>query len=103
VDHTEGVDPFSAPALAPLLAGVDAVVHLAARVHVMSESVPDPMAEVRRINVEGTRAVACAAREAGARQLVFISSIKVNGESREAAYSESDDPRPTDPYGQSKL
>jgi nucleoside-diphosphate-sugar epimerase len=96
-------DPLSAPALAPLLRGVDAVIHLAARVHIMTETAADPPAEFRRINVEGTREVAGAARAAGARQFVYVSSIKVNGEGREAPYSEADVPRPLDPYGQSKL
>lgn len=96
-------DPLDATALAPHLDGVDAVVHLAARVHIMAETAADPLAEFRRINVEGTRAVAAAAQAAGVRQLVFVSSIKVNGEGREAPYTEADVPRPLDPYGQSKL
>jgi UDP-glucose 4-epimerase len=83
--------------------GADAVVHLAARVHVMSETALDPQAEFRRVNVDGTRAVLAATRESGAGQFVFVSSIKVNGDAREAPYSEADTPRPTDPYGQSKL
>lgn len=96
-------DPLSATALTPIVAGADAVIHLAARVHVMMETASNPLAEFRRINVEGTRAVADAAQAAGARQIVFVSSIKVNGEGRDEPYSEADDPRPTDPYGQSKL
>ena len=92
-----------AAGLASAFTGVTHVVHLAARVHVMAETATDPLAEFRRVNVEGTRAVAAAAQAAGARQLVFLSSIKVNGENRDAPYSEADLPQPTDPYGQSKL
>ena len=52
VDVETVADPLSAPVLAPLLPGVDAVVHLAARVHVMAETASDPLVEFRRINVE---------------------------------------------------
>jgi len=90
-------------ALRTAFAGTAAVVHLAARAHVMRETVSDPRAEFRRVNVEGTRAAVAAAQEAGARHFVFVSSIKVHGEGREAPYTESDTPRPPDPYGQSKL
>jgi len=83
--------------------GADAVVHLAARVHVMAETAPDPLSEFQRVNVDGTRAVVAAAQAAGVRHLVFVSSIKVNGESRDAPFTEADVPRPMDPYGQSKL
>ena len=64
--------------------GVDAVVHLAARVHVMAETELEPLAAFRRVNVDGTRAVVGAAQAAGVRHLVYLSSIKVNGESRDA-------------------
>lgn len=96
-------DPLSTPALAPLMGGVDSVIHLAARVHIMADTAADPLAEFRRINVDGTRGVARAAQDAAVRQFVYVSSIKVNGEGREVAYSEADVPRPVDPYGQSKL
>src|SRR5688572_14312676 len=42
----------------PALGGIDAIVHLAARVHVMSDRVTDPLAEYRRVNVRGTLAFA---------------------------------------------
>lgn len=85
------------------LEGVDAVVHLAARVHVMREIAADPLAEFRRVNVEGTRGLARAAAEAGVRRLVFTSTIKVHGESSgEWGFSESDPPQPADPYAVSK-
>lgn len=103
VDIASLDDPLSGPAIAPFLEGTDAVVHLAARVHVMTETALDPLGEFRRINVEGTRAVSAAALAAGAKQIVFISSIKVNGEGREQPYTEADAAQPSDPYGQSKL
>jgi len=84
--------------------GVDATVHTAARVHVMRESVADPLAEFRRVNVEGTLNLACQAAVTGVRRFIFISSIKVNGEGTLAgqSYTADDAPAPVDPYGISK-
>ncbi|HSQ02872.1 MAG TPA: NAD-dependent epimerase/dehydratase family protein [Burkholderiales bacterium] len=87
----------------PLLHGVDAVVHLAARTHVMHESDEHDLAQYRHINVAGTRRVAAAAAVAGVHRLIYMSSIKVNGESTSARpYTEADIPRPEDAYGISK-
>jgi len=86
------------------LDGVDAVVHLAARVHVMEESAADPEAEYRRVNVLGTRRLAEACAAAGVRRLVFLSTVKVNGEATKGPpFRETDPPAPKDPYGRSKL
>jgi len=63
------------------LCGVEVVVHLAARVHVMRETDADPLAEFRRVNVEGTANLARQAAGAGVKRLVYVSSVKVNGES----------------------
>lgn len=84
--------------------GANAVVHLAARVHVMHDSVADPLAEFRRVNVEGTERLARLAAEAGVRSFVFASSVKAMGEETlERPWLETDDPAPVDPYGISKL
>ena len=85
------------------LESTDVVVHLAARVHVMREHHADPLAAFRRVNVEGTRAVHEAARAAGVRRFVFLSSIKAMGEGSSTPYREADTPRPVDAYGISKL
>lgn len=87
------------------LQGVNVVVHCAARVHVMTEISNDPLVEFHRANVEGTIRLAQQAAEAGVRRFVFISSIKVNGESTELGYpfSTADAPAPLDPYGVSKM
>jgi nucleoside-diphosphate-sugar epimerase len=83
--------------------GVDSVVHLAARTHVMRDTAADPLAEYRRINVTGTQALAEAAQAAGVRRFIFLSSIKVNGEGTTLRpYSETDAPCPEDAYGVSK-
>jgi len=87
------------------LEGCDAVVHCAARVHVMSDTATDPLASYRAANVEGSVALAKQAAAAGVRRFVFISSIKVNGEGTALGnpYRASDRPAPVDPYGISKL
>ena len=86
-----------------LLPGVDVVLHLAARVHVMQESAADPLLEFRRVNVEGTRVLARQARSAGVRRFVYLSSIKVNGEATTDDEFRADDPPGfLDAYGQSK-
>ena len=65
------------------LVGIDGVLHLAARVHVMRESSVDPLAAYREVNVEGTKCLAIAAANAGVKRFVYISSVKVNGENTE--------------------
>ena len=86
------------------LDGVDAVVHLAARVHVMRESATNALEAFRLVNVAGTERLARAALDAGVKRLVYVSSIKVNGEGTDhnASFSETDAPAPQDPYGVSK-
>jgi nucleoside-diphosphate-sugar epimerase len=87
------------------LDGCRAVVHCAARVHVMRDDARDPLAEYRAVNVEGTIALAKQAAAVGARRFIFISSIKVNGEATALGtpFRASDHPHPVDPYGISKL
>lgn len=86
------------------LRSVDQVVHLAARVHVMNDKSTDPLAEFRRVNVEGTANLARQAAAAGVRRFVYLSSIKVNGEFTQEGhpFSADDAPAPEDPYGVSK-
>ena len=85
------------------LENVDVVVHLAARVHMMNDDAADPLLEFRRVNVEGTVALARAAVEHGVRRMVFVSSVKVNGEATSGKpFTEDDAPAPQDPYGVSK-
>lgn len=85
--------------------GVQAIVHTAARVHVMRDSARDPLAEFRRVNVEGTLNLARHAVASGVRRFIFISSIKVNGEETPIGrpFTAGDTPAPIDPYGVSKL
>ncbi|MFN4310035.1 MAG: UDP-glucose 4-epimerase family protein [Ferrovibrio sp.] len=83
----------------------EVVVHLAARVHVMNEIVADPLAAFRAVNVAGTLNLARQAAAAGARRFVFLSSIKVNGETNapDRPFKPDDIPAPQDAYAISKL
>lgn len=87
------------------VANVDAVIHTAARVHVMSDGASDPLMEYRRTNLHGTLRLARQAAEAGVRRFVFVSSIKANGEATLVgnAFSADGPTAPVDPYGVSKL
>lgn len=84
------------------LNGVDAVVHLAARVHVMDDSASDSLVAFRWVNVKGTERLAQQALAANVRRFFFMSSVKANGEERAQPYTERDLPMPLDPYGISK-
>lgn len=86
------------------LEGVGAVIHLAARVHVMRETTADPLTQFRRVNVAGSAALAQQAAAVGVRRLVFVSSAKVNGERTAGrAFTEEDPAAPEDPYSRSKF
>lgn len=89
----------------PALAGVDTVFHLAARVHQLQDAAPDPLAAYRQVNALVTGALAAAAAASRVRRFVFLSSIKVHGESTTpgAPFKAADIPVPCDPYGVSKL
>lgn len=87
------------------LVGVDVVLHTVARVHVMRDPAADPLAAFRAVNAEGTLNLSRQAAAAGVRRLVFISSIKVNGETTAPgqSFSADDVPAPLDSYGVSKM
>lgn len=87
----------------PSLSGCEAVVHLAARVHVMDAAGRSDVAGFRRINVLGTEHLARQAARVGARRLVHVSTVKVHGEhSPGRPFTEDDVPRPSDAYALSK-
>jgi nucleoside-diphosphate-sugar epimerase len=92
----EGIDQW--------MSNIDAIVHLAARVHVMTEKSSNPLSEFRRVNVEGTRILAETAEREGVKRLVFLSTVKVNGEeTTDRPFTELDPSDPQDSYGKSKL
>jgi len=86
------------------LQGAHTVIHTAARVHVMHDTAADPLALFREVNTAGTLNLARQAAQAGVRRFIFISSIKVNGEStgRDEAFRPDDPAHPSDPYAISK-
>ena len=84
------------------LLGQDVVIHLAARAHVTRDEVHEPLAEYRRVNVEGTLRLARQAAEAGAARFIFISSIGVNGNTNTRPFVKEDASKPVEPYAQSK-
>lgn len=86
------------------LENVDVVVHCAARVHIMDDTASDPLSEFRAVNTHGTLNLAKQAAAAGVKRFIFLSSIKVNGESTsdKAPFTASDKSAPEDPYGISK-
>jgi nucleoside-diphosphate-sugar epimerase len=105
----DGVEPVVVPDVGPstdwseALAGVEAVVHLAARVHQAGEDAAGGRGDYFRVNTAGTARLARAAADAGVRRLLFMSTVKVHGEGRSTAYCESDPEDPSDPYAESKL
>jgi nucleoside-diphosphate-sugar epimerase len=84
------------------LQGMDTVVHLAARVHVMRDDADNPLEAFRRVNTQGTLRLAGQAVGASVKRLVYLSSIKVNGEGSDHPYNEANLPEPNDPYAISK-
>jgi nucleoside-diphosphate-sugar epimerase len=100
-DHGDLSKPFG---WLSVLRGVDVLVHTAARVHVMADTATDPLAEFRRVNLHGTLNLARIGAAAGVKRFVFVSSVKVNGESTPHGreFTEVDTPNPQDAYGLSK-
>ena len=91
------------------LQDIDAVVHLAARVHVMQDKSENPLEAFREVNTAGTDRLAGEAAKAGVKRFVYLSSIKVNGENTGPSggkcnifFSGNDIPSPRDPYAVSK-
>jgi UDP-glucose 4-epimerase len=84
------------------LAGVEAVVHLAARVHHPHEEYASEL--YRTVNTEGTLHLARCAARAGVRQFIFVSTVLVHGRSNDgrAPFSEKDVLTPRGLYGLSK-
>lgn len=107
--HTS-IEPTYVPDLSPdtewrlALREVDAIVHTAARVHILRDASQDPLTEFRRVNVDGTLNLARQAVRYGVKRFVFISSIGVNGTaSTSAPFTADDTPAPCSPYAVSKL
>ena len=97
------------------LVDVDCVIHCAGRTHVMNETKTDTLKIYRSVNVDGTKQLAEQAAKAEVKRLIFLSSIKVNGEStnidndiisnnqKKNIFTNNDIPNPEDSYAISKL
>lgn len=109
-DDTAGVAWHPIPSLdtridwSRLLAGADAVVHLAGVAHIIDGNDAALAARYRAINCDATLALARAAVAAGVKRFVFMSSIRVHGNAAGGTvFHESDACTPSDEYGRSKL
>ncbi|MDD1529831.1 NAD-dependent dehydratase [Bradyrhizobium sp. WBOS7] len=105
IDVVENVDLEGSFDWRSAVAGCDVVAHLGARVHVMRENNANALDAYRCVNVDGTLRLARQAAAAGVRRFVFLSSVKVCGESTapDTPFDETATPHPQDPYGLSKL
>ena len=105
IEYIAGFDLSNDANLIDIFAGVDVVVHCAARVHIMNEIVADPLEEFRQINVRGTINLAIQAAQSGVKRFIYLSSVKVNGESTILGrpFTPNDIPSPSDAYGISKF
>ena len=97
------VDVTTGEGLEEVFLGADAVIHLAARNHVLKDMAADPLAEYRRVNVEGTQHAVRAAIAAGTKTFLHFSSVKTMGEGSDAVLDEESVCAPKTPYGISKL
>lgn len=93
-DYTQAELPFNS---------YQCLIHLAGRAHVMYETSSDIYSAYREVNVEYTLKTAALARSLGVKRIIFLSTIKVNGEVSRTPYTELDAPAPLDAYGQTKL
>ena len=87
------------------LAGVDTIVHAAARVHIINDRSARSVHEFERVNVTPTLQLARHAAAIGVRRFIFLSSIGVNGVQTgvATAFTEADKPNPHNAYALSKL
>jgi len=101
VDYTPVGDLLDFDDWEPLLQGVDVIIHLAAKVH---QPEPVPEQDYFSVNVDATIKIASAARQAGIRRFIYLSTVKVNGEvtANGEKFSGSDQSSPQDAYARSK-
>jgi nucleoside-diphosphate-sugar epimerase len=85
------------------LKGIDIVIHLAARAHILQDKAANPEAEFFKINTEGTANLVKQAIQAGVKHFAFISSIGAMITLSDQTLSENSPCQPDTPYGRSKL
>jgi nucleoside-diphosphate-sugar epimerase len=86
-----------------VLEGVDVVLHLAARAHILNDTASDPEAEFQRVNTQGTIRLVEQSIQAGVKRFVFVSSIGAMASSSHTLLKEDSPCCPDTPYGRSKL
>lgn len=86
------------------LSGVKVVIHAAGRAHILDEKHQSPASAYRNVNVNATLSLANQAIKSHVKRFIYISTIKVNGESTPAGipYTADDLPAPQDAYARSK-
>ncbi len=87
----------------PVLEGASAVIHTAARAHMLNDQSADPLTVFREVNTVGTLVLARQAAAMNVKRFVFLSSIGVNGVENPSPFREFDLPNPVEPYAVSKL
>jgi nucleoside-diphosphate-sugar epimerase len=86
-----------------ILDGIDVVIHLAGRAHILDDRASDPLEAFREINTRATAALAQGAAAAGVKRFIFLSSIGVNGNvTHQRRFSAHDVPNPQSAYAVSK-
>lgn len=89
---------------AKLPSDIDVIIHLAGRAHILNEQTPDPLAEFRKVNVDGTLQLARQALDKKVKRFIFMSSIGVNGSvTSQQPFTEDATPQPHADYAVSKL
>lgn len=83
---------------------VEIIIHLAGRAHILNEQTTDPLAEFRKVNVEGTLQLVRQALDKKVKRFIFMSSIGVNGSvTLQQPFTEDALPQPHANYAVSKL
>ena len=83
---------------------IEIIIHLAGRAHILNDQTTDPLAEFRKVNVEGTLQLARQALEKKVKRFIFMSSIGVNGSvTSQQPFTEDASPHPHADYAVSKL
>ncbi|MDC0989946.1 NAD-dependent epimerase/dehydratase family protein [Rhodospirillales bacterium] len=86
-----------------IISGAEVIIHLAARVHIMRDQSQNPMEAFRCVNTLGTKSLALQAANAGIKRFIFLSTVKVAGETSPLdGFKESGPISPNDPYSISK-
>jgi nucleoside-diphosphate-sugar epimerase len=97
------IESITSPIPVTALQGIDTIIHLAARAHILNDRADNPEAEFFKVNAQGTINLAKAAISAGVKHFIFISSIGAMTTLSEEVLTETSPCNPDTPYGRSKL